>query len=207
MDFVKCLGKNKDKISADVFGLCLNTLSLILNPITPYLSEWIWTELGNEGYSSLRDWPIANENLIKQEFLIEEEYIGSIIADINDIKKMTAKEPEKIILVIADEWKFHLFELIKECKSVNEAIAKIKESEYASKLEYIIKILPKTVGKIKIILDEDKEYKIIGRNKEDVEKELKTKIEILHEKEAIEYIKYKEKARKALPLKPAIIFE
>ncbi len=207
MDFVKTLNRNKEKISADIFELCLNNLALLLNPITPYLSEMIYSELGNKGYASLADWPIPNENLIKPEFLAEDDYISNIISDINDIKKMAKKEPEKIVLIIADDWKFELFELIKECKTLNEAIAKIKASEYSSKLEDVIKLLPKFIGKLDFVLDADKEIKIIIRNKEELEKELKAKLVVLHEKEAIEYIKYKEKAKRAMPFKPVIIFE
>ncbi|MEM2932821.1 MAG: class I tRNA ligase family protein [Candidatus Pacearchaeota archaeon] len=207
MDFVKALKKNYENISLDCLELCLSNLAILLNPITPYLSEYCWQMLDNKGYASLQEWPKANEALIKSEFLVEDDYISGIIADINEIKKITNKEPEKIVVIFADEWKFDVLGMIKECKKVNEAIAKIKESKYVNKIDEIIKILPKFVGKIETVLDADKEYKIVSQNKEEIEKEFKAKIELLHEKEAIEYIKYKEKARKAMPFKPVIILE
>jgi len=210
-DFVKAISKHKEKLSLAVLHSCLHNLAILLNPITPYLSEHIWHEIGNDGYCSLAEMPKPNEALMKQEFLVEDNYIGSLIADIQEIlelikkKEKAEKEQKSIVVVIADNWKHEVAKLISNCKNVAEAIERIKQSQYANKLEEISKAITNLLN-IKP-LDEDKEYRIVSRNKEFLEKEFKAKVILLREKEAVEYMKYKEKAKRALPLKPVIIFD
>lgn len=207
MEFVKRLIKYKEKISQSVLRSCLQNLSLLLNPLAPYISEHVWSEIGNEGYSSLAEMPSANEALIKNEFLVEDEYISNLIADTNEIKSILNKKFEKIIVVIADNWKFDVAKTIKDCNTFNEAINALKNSEYSSKIEELKVLINSMLKFSKFVLDADKEHRIVYRNKEEIENEFKVNVLVMHEKEAIEYIKYKDKAKKALPMKPVIILE
>ncbi|MEM2772405.1 MAG: leucine--tRNA ligase [Candidatus Pacearchaeota archaeon] len=203
MDFVKLLNKNKEKISNNIFRLVFKNLALIMNPITPYLSEYLWKELGFRGYASLAKWPNFNENKIKAQYVIEEDYIKNLISDINEIKKIIKIEKiKKINIIIADRWKYEIFKLIKECKNINEAIEKIKNSEYSDKLDYIVKFLPKFIGKIDILIDQKEEINIIKGNLDELKKIFKAKINLLKENRTKD-----EKAKKAMPLKPSIILE
>lgn len=206
MDFVKSVLKFKDKISKRTLYVCLKNLSILLNPFTPYLSEYLWKEIGNKGYASLSKFPKPKKRF-KKEYLLEDDYISFLVSDIHEIynlmRKKTNQNPSRIVIVVADKWKYNVAKLIENCKSVNEAIEKFRKSKYINKLDFnaLRKIF---VSKIKITNPEI-EYRIIERNKEALEQEFKTEIVLLKEKEVKE--EYKEKARKALPNKPSIIFE
>jgi len=200
MDFIKSLNRYKEEISKDAFKEIFNKISLLINPVCPYLSEAIWKELGNKGYSSLQKWPKPNKKFMKKEIVIEEDYLSDLIKDINQIKKITKKERlEKIQIIIADEWKRKAVRLIKDCKNVKEAIEKIKKSKYKDRLNELMKHLPYFIG-IDFVPTSKKEIEILQNNKDIIEREFRAKVEIFLEKDLKD-----EKAKKAMPLKPSLI--
>ena len=42
-----------------------SALARMLNPMAPFISQELWTRLGNEGYVQRADWPVADPDLIK----------------------------------------------------------------------------------------------------------------------------------------------
>jgi leucyl-tRNA synthetase len=199
MDFIKSLNKYKDEISKQTFREIFNKISLIINPICPYLSEYLWRGLGNKGYASLQRWPKPQKKFMKKEIIMEERYISNLISDINQIKKITKKEKiNEIKIIIADEWKRKALRIVKGCKNVQEAIEKIKKSKYKDRLNELIKAIPYFINLD--VLTSKQEVKILKDNKEVIEKEFKAKVEIFFEKNFKE-----ERAKKAMPLKPCII--
>ncbi len=75
MEYVNFLGEAKTKArllepaSVALAWRALNTLVQLLAPITPYLSEELWHELGWEGSVHVSGWPEYDPELIKDDFV------------------------------------------------------------------------------------------------------------------------------------------
>jgi leucyl-tRNA synthetase len=57
----------------------------ILSPFCPYITEELWSRMGNKTFISLEKWPEADEKKINPEFEKEEKIIDGLVGDINNI--------------------------------------------------------------------------------------------------------------------------
>jgi len=179
----------------------LKTLSLLLNPFVPHLSEEMWEKLKGRGFSSLQKWPEYDVKKINLELDYYEELTKNIIEDIREILKLVKiKKPKKINIFIAESWKFALFKKVKKElekeKDVKKIIKKVMDKKYAKEISKIVPKLVKDASKIpNLILNQEKEFKAVNESKERIGKEFNLEVEVIKNN------------LKALPGKPAIKIE
>ncbi|MFX0153525.1 MAG: leucine--tRNA ligase [Candidatus Hodarchaeota archaeon] len=197
-------------INIKVFEECKEKLILLFHPIAPHLTEEIWEISGRKEYVSLAPWPSYDEELITQESDHKWKLMKNILIDINNIKIAMKKDSlEKILIIIADQWKLKFYNklmlLIEHNKNQGE-IMKILMQD--NKLKTHGKFISQTVGRIlknvgkypKFTITSEDEYKFFNEIKPIIENKFQSKVYINFEKDSNE-----QKANHALPSKPAII--
>ncbi|MAG45271.1 MAG: leucine--tRNA ligase [Nanoarchaeota archaeon] len=188
MGFVNYLYKFRENLSEEVYKESVSKLSIVLSCFAPHVCE----ELYGEDYVSLADWPQLNSKKIDLELENLENFVSSTISDINNVLKLVKIEnPKKITLLVAEEWKYKLYEkVLKEGKGDMKFKVKGKEKESIKLLGML-----KKKGLPKFILNQKKELEALESEKEFIEKEFKLKLEI------------KKDGEKALPGKVQILIE
>jgi leucyl-tRNA synthetase len=172
----------------------------LLTPFIPHTCEELWNKMGNEKSITLESWPSFNTEMIRLKEESAEEEIKNILHDIEEIKKLSKiAKPAKITIFVAPHWKYEVYNDVLQGIDIKEIIAKHKGLEkevsvYAAKL------------KKKRITDElflkGHELKHLEDTKDFLEKELKTKVEVV----SAEKINHP-KALVAEPEKPGILIE
>jgi hypothetical protein len=130
--------------------------------------------------------------------------------DILALQELTGiTKPNKVLLVLPDAWKYDFIsELKKEMektRNVGELIKGLcsKDKAHAKNIANLVPRFVKNPDKIPmVVLSQLDEKKALNSCTPELEKEFKTKFEIMLEKDSKH-----EKASQAMPGKPAIIFE
>ncbi|MCD6547808.1 MAG: leucine--tRNA ligase [Nanoarchaeota archaeon] len=196
--------KNRGVLKEKIFPKWVKLLS----PVIPHICEELWQILGNKSFVSLEKWPEFNENEINEEAEAGEELVKNLISDINEVIKLVGKEPKKIKLFVAESWKYLLYKIVKENdkefktlmkKAMEEDEIKKHGKEASSLLQKILKDRRKIP---EFLISKEKEFEILKDAKEFLESEFACKFEISHSEESKE-----QKAKNALPNKPAILVE
>jgi len=211
IQFVSELNKYKSEgIKKEIFEECTVKLILLLHPIAPHITEELWEIISKKGYVSKSVWPSYNNKLLTQESDHKWKLMNNIIDDINKIKiAMKIDSLNKIIIIIADQWKFKFYNKIVSVieNTMNQGeIMKILMQD--SDLKIHSKLIRQNVGKIlrnvgkypKFTLSSNEEFQFFNEIKPIIEKKFSSKVEIKFEKDSNE-----QKATQALPSKPAII--
>ncbi len=97
---------------SEIFYRGLETYVRMLYPFGPHLSEEMWHELGNDCLINEAGWPECEDSFIDEEAERGEEFYQDLREDIIHIKNITEKEPDRVQIIIAEEWKFKAFEAI-----------------------------------------------------------------------------------------------
>ena len=204
---VKHIIDDKDPAVIYVLSTVLEAWIRLLAPFTPHTSEELWSAYGGEGFVSEASWPEADESLISAEIEKSEGLVENIIKDIAHIKQMVGDEIEKVHIYLAPEWKWELYKIADEVgkPDIGQIMGRaIGAKIYDDKKE--IAMVAKKIGK------EITKTRYIGKINEE---------EILND--ALDYIKEEcgneviihtddsydpqNKARNAMPYKPAIFME
>ena len=191
-----------------------NTLIYILSrwirlmaPFIPHISEEMWNNIDGEGFVSNAPWPEYNAGLIDEKVQKAEEIVQGLVNDINEIKKITDTQPDKIHIYLASPWKWDVFEIAKEIgrpdigrimgESTKQNIHDNKKeiAEFAKKIAREITRI-KYVGKID-------EYSIINDSLDFLSRELGAEVVVYEEP----IYDPQNKSRNAMPYKPAIYME
>ncbi len=204
---VKHLLDKQDPAVIYVLSTVLENWIRLLAPFTPHTSEEIWSTYGGKGFVSEAEWPTYNEDMVSQEIERSEQLVQNTIKDINQIQNMVKGDVEKIHIYLAPEWKWELYKIADEVgkpdigRIMGMAIgANIHDDkkEIAAVAKKIGREITKTryIGKIdeKQILDDAIDYIT-----EESGKEI-----IVHADDSYDP---QNKARNAMPYKPAIFME
>jgi leucyl-tRNA synthetase len=192
----------------------------LMAPFTPHLCEEIWEAMGNEGFVSLAQYPLYNEDLINEGAELAEEVIKGTLDDIEEIIRVTKMTPQKIHLYAAPAWKAAVIrcacemhqEAPLEVGNLIKALMTIPELKPFGKdiPKFVQKIIPEFksggAGRYEIFaglaLDE---YAILKESASFFEKEIGCPVEI-YNADSPAYDPEK-KSRFAEPLRPAIYIE
>ena len=178
----------------------VETLAKLLSPFIPHIAEELWEKLGNKKFVLEEKWPKYSEEKINPEIDAQEELVKNTINDVKAIVKLVKIEPKKATISIADGWKYELIKNLKEemkkTRDLGKLMKKLMDKEHAKEISKIIPSLLKNESKIpKIVLTQQKEFRVLEKNKEILEKELNLEIEIRRNNE------------RAMPSKPSIKIE
>ena len=186
---------------------------LLLVPFAPHLCEELWHMLGKKTLISGEQWPKADKKLINEEVEASFELKDKLRQDIIAIKQLAKIEkPKKIVIYVAPEWKWKAVEIVKKaCAEKPDFSAAMKaaaaDKDLKSKAKDLPALVKSLVGRISeysnsVSLDETK---VITEFKKELEEEFGGKLIIENsEKPSFDPAN---KARNALPLKPAIYLE
>ncbi len=207
MNYIRFLDKQKQ-----VTKQSLKVLLLLLAPFCPHICEELWEKIGEKPFIATASWPKGDPKKIDMKAETAEEMVYTTIADIANVLKLTNKEnPAKIKLFLASPWKYtfvsKLRTVMEKTRNISEIMKEMmsdaKLKEHGKEVSALVPRLVKDPSKIpECKLDQKTEIEALEANKEEIESEFKSKVEIIKEEKTTE-----QKARNAMPGKPAIIVE
>jgi len=203
MEFTNYLN-NQEKISKHA----AENLLLLLSPFTPHLCEELWERLGNKGFISLEKWPKYDEKKVDITIEVQEAVIEKTISDIRYVLRLIKVDnPKRVTLIVSAKWKYDVFKKIKErlnqTRNVGEIIKSVIDKEHGKEISELVPKLVKDPSRLLLtVLDQKTELQGLAKGKEAIAKAFDFKIEIISAEDSSE-----QKAKNALPGKPAILVE
>lgn len=201
--YLKRVGGIKNASRPVIQGVLKDTASL-LAPLTPHVCEELWQMLRCKGFVSVARWPDSKDVLIDLESELGEEFLKTIIEDVERIKKIAKIEkPKNITLFVAEDWKFRVYMnvLRKKDRDVNEITREIMQSEsYGKATVNFIQNLYKRINELKPVLPKNSQSRILMESRGFLEKEFGCRTEITDSDKT-----ENKKARNATPEKPGIL--
>lgn len=204
---VKHLLDKQDPAVIYVLSTVLENWIRLLAPFTPHTSEEIWSEYGGKGFVSEAQWPTYDEDLVNPQIERSEQLVQNTLKDINQIQNMVKGDVEKIHIYIAPDWKWELYEIADEVGKPD--IGRIMGMAIGSNIhddKKEIAAVAKKIGR------EITKTRYIG--KIDEKRILEDAIDYISEESGKEIIVHDDdsydpenKARNAMPYKPAIFME
>ena len=197
----------KDPAVIYVLSTVLESWVRLLAPFTPHSCEEIWSNYGGEGFVSAAEWPKADESLISLEIETSEELVQKLIKDINQIKKMVGEDAGKVHVYLAPDWKWDLYEIADSVgkPDIGQIMGRaIKANIYDDKKEIatVAKKIGREMTKTKYVGKID-EAQIIDDALEYISNEVGSEV-IVHTDDSYDP---QNKAKNAMPYKPAILIE
>ena len=197
----------KDPAVIYVLSTVVESWIRLLAPFTPHACEELWSNYGGEGFVSVAQWPEADESLISLEIEKSEELVQNLIKDINQIKKMVGEDAQKVHIYLASDWKWDLFEIANEVgkPDIGQIMGRaIGANIYDDKKEIaaVAKKIGREMTKTKYVGKID-EAQIIDDALEYISNEVGSEV-IVHTDDSYDP---QNKAKNAMPYKPAILIE
>ncbi|WP_295612176.1 leucine--tRNA ligase [uncultured Methanobrevibacter sp.] len=197
----------KDPAVIYVLSTVLESWIRLLAPFTPHTCEELWSNYGGKGFVSVAKWPEADESMISSEIEKSEELVQNLIKDINQIKNMVGEDAQKVHVYLAPDWKWDLYKIANDVgkpdigqimgRAIGANIYDDKK-EIAAVAKKVGREMTKTkyVGKIN-------EAQIIDDALEYISNEVSSEV-VIHTDDSYDP---QNKARNAMPYKPAILIE
>jgi leucyl-tRNA synthetase len=199
-------GNGKEEIN-QVLAYVLGIWIRLMAPFTPHACEELWDRHGGRGFASEAPWPEHDMDLIDEMVHKSEEIIQGLVDDIREIEKITKTSPEKIHAYLAPQWKWKVFEIAREVgkPDIGRIMGQaIKENIHDDKKEL--------AGYAQKIAREMTKIHYVGHV--DEKQILDDAVDYIARETGAEVIIYQEptydpknKARNALPYKPALYIE
>ncbi|MEK6850329.1 MAG: leucine--tRNA ligase [Nanoarchaeota archaeon] len=93
-----------DSLESEISKGDVGKLIKIISLFCPHVAEEIWESIGNKGFVSTAEWPIADEKKINEKFDIVEKAVDKTISDILNVlrivKEKSSKDAEKVYLYV-----------------------------------------------------------------------------------------------------------
>ncbi|MBN1433011.1 MAG: leucine--tRNA ligase [Methanomicrobiaceae archaeon] len=189
-----------------------NSWIRLLAPFIPFSAQKLWEEAGEEGSVAFAPWPECDDSLVNPSLELAEELLSRTVEDIDSILKLIQIEPSCLKLFISPNWKLRVFEMISQAPDKGKVISEIMKDEdmrkrgkeatdAAKQITNLIHRLPPQVVEriVSVSIDENE---VFENAREFIEKEFGLPLTIVYADESTH-----QKARQALPFKPAIIIE
>lgn len=104
-------GRNDSSI-APVIRTVLDARIRMLAPFAPFIGEEMWEALGNSGFVSLAGWPSVDESKADPVADESEALISALLADAQNITKVTKIKPRRVLVYVAAGWKSKIYKSI-----------------------------------------------------------------------------------------------
>ncbi len=96
----------KDEREATMAYICDVWVRLVA-PMTPHVSEELWSKMSRDGYVSYAEWPKTNRKLIDSSAEMAHQVVESTVKDIREIVKLLKdKKASDVHIYVAPEWMF-----------------------------------------------------------------------------------------------------
>jgi leucyl-tRNA synthetase len=90
----------------------LNLQIRMLAPFAPFTAEEVWERMGNRQSITTSGWPVAEQGKIDTVAEESEFLISSLLADVQNIVKVTKITPSKIVIYASASWKAQVYKTI-----------------------------------------------------------------------------------------------
>ncbi len=198
--------RHTKEVSKEIFENFTDFIAKFMSCFAPFFSQQLWYSLGEKGFVHEKNFTAVDRKLINSEIESLYQFESDVISDIRRIITIVNRRPKRIILVVADDWKYKLISIVrklldgKDKEIIKKAIEASANKEQASK---IVPMLVKDPSKVPVVtISKKNEEELLENSKKFIEKEFDCKIKIEQESKSKH-----EKAKNAMPRKPAIIIE
>lgn len=192
-------GKHSNEIREFIKSWCI-----LIEPFMPHVAEEFWQKLKAKG--DKWEFPKEDKKQIDDKAEKGEDLIRQTAEDAANISRLLGKKPERIYIYIASEWKRELYEIIRKEKAFDKVMKATAQDTrlrtHMADVQRITKQLIKNAFSLPGIGSEKWEHETLKDAKEFLERELDCRIEVMKDDGAKH-----ERARNALPGKPAIVLE
>ena len=204
---VKHLLKSNDPAIVYVLSTVLESWIKLLAPFTPHTCEELWAKYGGKGFISEAAWPEFDETSVSPEIEKSEELVQNTIKDITQIKKMVKGDVSKVHIYLAPDWKWDLYKIADEVgkPDIGQIMGRaIKANVYDDKKEIaaVAKKIGREITKTRYI-GKINEEEILNDALDYITEEIGSEV-IIHSDDSYDP---QNKARNAMPYKPAIFME
>jgi len=184
----------------------------LLAPIIPFTCEELWTDMGHQGLISFTPWPEVSEDLTLVSAEIAEELLSRTVEDVESILRIIHIKPRSVTICVAPDWKWDIFKMVATAEDKKNVIKEIMQDEEVRSrgkdaadavrqcTTHYHRLSSSLVDRI--IQDRPDECEVFSVAREFLENDLGLKVEVVSAQDSMH-----EKARAALPFKPAIIIE
>ena len=213
--YIKRGGSNKEII--DVF---VKNWLLLMTPVTPHISEELWTNYAKSGFISNEFYPKFDETKISIKDEIGEYLLQGVTEDITEILKVTKITPNKIFIYTSPSWKQEIFKKAIDFSSENKLEMSIfmkeimSDPSMKSNAKQVSQFAGKIFNEVKKLSESDKnkyiaklnEKEYLKSSEEYLKKLFSCEIKIFNVDDKDIYDP-EGKTRFAVPLRPAIVIE
>ncbi len=201
---------NKD-YNEEIMNRAIEVFIKSLSPIAPHLCEELWEELGKDSFISKEKWPKVREENINKKYEFLNSLIERVSEDIRSINEIVDFKPKVAKIILSEDWKYQLLEVINEENSedFNEIKSKVMKTKLRKKGKKAINLINKIITDRELKgnnFKKEEEIKLYKENLSEIQQKTNLNIEI----KVIEKVETKEEKKKrvkARPAKPAIILE
>jgi leucyl-tRNA synthetase len=175
----------------------------LMTPFTPFACEELWSRMPEKkGFISHADYPTARKEIIDAGVIQKEEMLRGLMQDIQNILEATGAKPKKIHVYLAPDWKRTVFSLIKEGKTIGDAMRNPDLKQYGKQIADLMKKIRRDEVPEKTLTLED-EYATLSEAADFLTKEFKAQA-FVHKTPDYDP---ENKIKNALPMRPGIYLE
>jgi len=200
------LNYSKHNHNIKILGECVKSITLLLCPVTPHISEELWSVLGMKGYCSLAQWPGFKEELIDDAAESANTMVEKTISDVHAVLKLIKiDKPEKITLFVSPGWKYDFFKkfknILEKTHNIGEIMNEVMIPEHKKEITNLVPKLVKDQSKLpSVVLTQEKEFEVLAGNVAKLKAAFNCDFDIIKADASKE-----QKAKQALPGKPSLI--
>jgi leucyl-tRNA synthetase len=184
----------------------LSNVVLMLQPIAPHMSEEMWQMLGNTSFSSTEKWRDADKSMINEKIEKGEELIAEVMQDTKEIMDLMARKggerAKSVRIIVADDWKRDLENLLAKEKNVSAVLKQAKEREgmnMEKAAKYVGGMAKRMENVHEIGMTQEEEFEVYSEAKDYIRNMMGVEINVEKESES-----KSQRADRASPLKPSI---
>ncbi|MEW6721809.1 MAG: leucine--tRNA ligase [Candidatus Micrarchaeota archaeon] len=175
----------------------------MISPFMPHFAEEFWEKLHGTGSIMDAGFPEHDPEAVDEPLERGEDLIRRVHGDIEKISGLIGKKPSAVAIYVAAGWKRELYALAKANPRMDALMKAANEKKMDMKaVQSVAKQMMKNVHSLSVPLSQDDELDALKDAVSLLEKDYSCKIEVLPEEQGKH-----EKAKSALPDKPAIVIE
>ncbi len=188
-----------------------------LAPFIPFVCEELWHQIGGKTFVSKEAWPSLTLSEEDMSLQTQSRLVEYLISDIREIQKITKTASKKTYIYVAPkelteialEYVAAVEEGLPQKEAIKRASTKVKDKKLLSYIPQLIKhvnMVDKDLFREIRRIKEFSEFETYQINLKYIERETETEVEIAYSNQPKIYDP-KNKAKNALPFRPAIYLE
>jgi len=188
-----------------------------LAPFIPFVCEELWHQIGGKTFISKEAWPSLTLSEEDMSLQTQSRLVEYLISDIREIQKMTKTASKKTYIYVAPkelteialEYVAAVEEGLPQKEAIKRVSTKVKDKKLLSYIPQLIKhvnMVDKDLFREIRRIKEFSEFETYQINLKYIERETETEVEIAYSNQPKMYDP-KNKAKNALPFRPAIYLE